>query len=323
MKIKPTIYIVLFLLCSIFLYQNFISEKTEIDEIYVGQVLGVNEKKEINDDLYFSQKSFPENKNFYLSPLKVGEEEIELNNINVGLIMDFSTERILFDKNSEKKVAIASITKLVTVLIFLDLNLDLESVYKITKNDRVNGGRVYVYNGDEITLRNLLHLSLIASANTATCALIRASGLSEYEFVEKMNEKMTELGFENTYFYDAIGLDNNFSTARELAKLAKIAFDNNVISGIVIKDNYEFNTLAGRRCVMSSTDRLLKNYPKNEINLLGGKTGFTNLAGYCFVAKFSRNDNDIISVVLGGDTIKSRFSEAEKMVNWTYNNYIW
>lgn len=317
---KKIITIIAFVLV-VYVLSESIKYRTQ-EEIYPGQVLGVNEVVEEAETIMLSNY-FPESEDAFSFPKKV-DERLDIYEVSdVGLVMDEKTNEILYEKNSDRPVNIASITKLATALTFLDLNEDLNKVYKITKLDRVNGGRIYVYNGDEVLVRDLLHLSLIASANTATCALIKSTGLTEQDFVERMNEKMGELGLNNTVFKDVVGLDNNVSTARDVAWLVKYAMENEIISEIVAKNEYEFSTLAGRVRRFDSTNNLFNTFPKNDITLHGGKTGFTNLAGYCFAGKFSKEGNSVISVVLNSETLKSRFTETEEIVSWVYDTYVW
>ena len=318
---KIAITVVLFLVYGTLSHFNFYSHKVSADQLVVGSVLGAFERSEKH--LLFKGEEFPVSGDVYREPIKRSEENFNITNINSSLVIDAESGKVLFDKNSDTQVGIASITKLATALTFLDLDLDLDVYYRVKHTDRVAGGRVYIYGGDEVRLRDLLHLSLVASANSATCALVGASGLSEQEFISKMNEKMKKLGLEKTFFYDAIGLDNNVSTASEIAKLLKISLDNKDIANIVKKKKYEFETYAGKKRVVSSTDYLLQKFPQNSIELLGGKTGFTNLAGYCFVGKFSQGGNDVISVVLGGNTAQSRFAQTERLIEWVYDSYVW
>ncbi len=318
---KVAIIIVIFFVSLVFI------EKKQKEQIMVdlqeGKVLGIVERRDINDDINFLSNTFPEAKDAFKFPRKMNDIEIDIDSTDIGLVMDLTTEEILYEKDSNRPVSIASITKLATALTFLDLETDLNSVHKVTGKDRINGGRIYIYSGDEILIRDLLHLSLIASANTATCALINSTDLTIVQFVDKMNEKMKNLGLSDTFFQDIVGLGNNTSTARDIAMLLKIALENDIISDIVAKSEYEFSTLSGRVRRVSSTNNLFETYPNNNIELLGGKTGFTNLAGYCFTGKFSRNGNFVVSVVLNSDTLNSRFTETEKMIDWVYDSYVW
>lgn len=326
MQKKVAIIIVLFLLLSVSFYKSLKFSNAVAGDSFSGQVLGAFDTYDAFDEkqkLHFGLDGFPLSENKYLGPQKKEQNDFNLEGINIAYAIDEETEKPLFGHGEDFKVGIASITKLATALTFLDIGLNLDDVYKISGNDRVNEGRVYVYSGDEVRLKDLLHISLIASDNTATCALVKSTGMTEAEFVNKMNEKMLEIGLENTVFYDPIGLKNNISTAKDVSKLAKAALSNGIIADIVGKEGYNFETIGGKDRAVYSTDSLLDNYPKNGIELHGGKTGFTNLAGYCFVGKFSKDGKNIISVILGSSSTYSRFTETERLVNWVYDSFVW
>jgi D-alanyl-D-alanine carboxypeptidase len=222
-------------------------------------------------------------------------------------------------------VPIASITKLMTALVFLDYNPDWDTVYKMKKEDRREGGRIYLFTGDEVTVKDLFYLSLVASDNTAAIGLDNSTGLSEEEFVLKMNLKAVDLGLTRTSFVDPVGLsDGNNSCAVEVAELTKAALANEEIKKATLTKDYSFLTLGGRRKVVSSTDYLLEDLPYDGIKIMGGKTGATEAAGNCFVGKFTDGaGHEIISVVLGADNYKARFTETKSLIKWVYDNYEW
>ena len=264
---------------------------------------------------------FPESKKI------IPEKSKNIENILIkcnGIVIDDDSNEILFAQNENKIEPIASITKLATALVFLENNPDFEKKYKITKKDRVEGGKIYLYQGDEVKIKNLLFLSLIGSANTATMALVNASGIEKDKFILAMNEKMKEIGLEKTNFVDPIGLSNkNISTAKEIAKLIQFAMNNDNILKATQYKKYEFITNGNRKVIVNNTNEIL-NKEINNIKNIGGKTGWTESAGYCFGGKFTNfKENKIISVILGCKQKHERFTESEKMVEWVYNNYKW
>jgi len=230
----------------------------------------------------------------------------------------------LFAKDADVVQPIASITKLMTALVFLDNNPGWEEVYQISSEDRVLGGRLNLYLGERVKVKDIFNTSLIASDNGATLALVHSTGLDEEEFVEEMNIKAKELGLVNTSFVDPIGLsDSNVSTAREVAWLAKTALGDRDITEATSKKEHRFKAVNGRNKVIESTNYLLFD-TKKSFKVLGGKTGYTNEAGYCFVGRFRNSDDrEFIAAVLGSDGINTRFQETKKIVNWTIDNYIW
>lgn len=273
---------------------------------------------------YFLNSNLPINKSV-VSP----EKKIDFIPFNLiassGIVMDLKTKDLLFGKNVDEKVSIASITKLMTALVFLDEKPNFNNLYKVSQTDRRNGGRIYIYTGEEIKIDDLFNISLIASANTATIAMISSTGFTEREFVERMNSKAVELGLKDTFFVDATGLsEENLSTARDVAKLARFALLNEKISVAVKSKSYAFITNDKKKRIVYSTDELLETFEDDNANLLGGKTGYNRLAGYCFVSKFKNSyGNEVVSVVMGAKEKQDRFLETEKMVKWVYDNYEW
>jgi D-alanyl-D-alanine carboxypeptidase len=239
-----------------------------------------------------------------------------------GVVYDVKNNNFVFKKNQASRLPIASITKLMTAIVFVENNPGFDEVYEIKDEDRREGGRIYVYRGDKISVKDLFYLSLVGSANTATVALVHSTGMTEEEFVSKMNEKAKDLGLAHTNFKDAVGLSaNNYSTANDIALLTREALSFSEIREATLRSSYSFKTLQGRTQVVYTTDQLLNNIPKNGVELFGGKTGYTDAAGYCFVGGFvDETGQELISVVLGTESDKARFSETKNLINWVFEN---
>jgi len=237
-------------------------------------------------------------------------------------VLDCQNNSLLLAKRPDRSWPIASITKLATALVFLDYNPGWEKIYQIKEADRRDGGKIYLFTGEQVKVKDLFHFSLIGSDNTATIALVNSTGLSEEQFVAKMNDKMQSLGLKNTRFKDPAGLDdNNISTAREIALLTNLALAKNEISQASLTKKYEFITRAGRKKIIYNTNVLLDDFPQQGISLLGGKTGHINAAGYCLVSKFTNNSGqEIVTVVLGAANNSARFDQTKKLVDLVYNN---
>lgn len=229
----------------------------------------------------------------------------------------------LYEKKANEVQPIASITKLMTALIFLNNNPGWDQVYKINETDEVEGGRVSLFPGEEVRVKDLFYTSLIASDNGATMALVHSTGLSEEEFVSQMNLAAKKMGLIKTSFFDPTGLsDKNVSSAREVAKLAKIVFAQAEVGKVTEKKEYTFKTLSGVEKKVESTDYLLFDPAQNSFQVLGGKTGYTPQAGYCFVGLFKDSSGqEIISVVLNSFGKNERFKESKALVNWVFKNY--
>lgn len=230
---------------------------------------------------------------------------------------------LLFNKKADEQQPIASITKLMTALVFLDLNIDWNQTYKISSKDSISGGRLHLFPGDTVNLKDLFLTSLVASDNGATIALVHASGLTEKDFVAKMNERAQDLYLYKTKFIEPTGLDaGNISTAREVALLAKTALSYSEISEAVSLKDYTFLTLDGKEKFIESTDNLLFDSNPGNLKSLGGKTGYTDVAGYCFVGRFNGlGGEDLIAVVLKSSKSNDRFKESKVLIDWVLTNH--
>jgi len=237
-----------------------------------------------------------------------------------GVIYDLSTGELFFNKGADRAWPIASITKLFTAYTFLDYNPGWETIYEIKAEDKRDGGKIYLFNGDRVKVRDLFYFSLVGSDNTATAALVHSTGMSESEFVEKINNKIKQLGLVNTRLADAVGLNpDNVSTAREIALFAKTALAAPDISRAALTKSYEFTTEQGRKKLINSTNLLLNKFPENGVNILGGKTGFIDSSGYCLVGRFkNQTGSEIVTVVLGAASDNDRFDLTKKMVELYY-----
>ena len=246
-------------------------------------------------------------------------------NTKSAAVLDTVNDIFIFKENSDVVLPIASLTKLMTALIFLDYNPGWEVTYKVKESDRREGGKIYLFWGEEVRVKDLFYLSLVASANSATAALVSSTGLSEAEFVAKMNEQARELGLNYTQFADPTGLsDNNVSTAQEVAYLVKSALSHKDIRQATLAKEYRFKTSQGKTKIVQTTDDLLKNFPQNGIKIIGGKTGRTIAAGYCFAGLFIDKDgHEVVSVILGSQSNGDRFSETKDLVEWVYGAYNW
>lgn len=242
-----------------------------------------------------------------------------------GALLVASDHFFIFTQRADEIQPIASISKLMTAMVFLENNPGWNQVYKINQTDNISGGKLNLFLGDQVTVKDLFYSSLVASDNGATMALVHATGLSIEEFVKKMNDRAKDLGLINTYFKEPTGLsDANVSTAREVALLAQAAFSQTEIRQATTMAEYDFVTLGGRIKKMESTDYLLSDTASSSIKVLAGKTGYTDSAGYCFVGLLQGDSGpEVISVVLNSSSKNERFLESEQLVNWARNSYNW
>ncbi|MGE5426119.1 MAG: D-alanyl-D-alanine carboxypeptidase family protein [Bacillota bacterium] len=232
----------------------------------------------------------------------------------------------LESKEEVRRQPIASITKLMTALVFLDHNPGWDKAYTIGRQDLVEGGKVNLFVGDTVSVKDLFNSSLVASDNGATLALARSTGLSDEEFIAAMNGKAKELGLMQTAFVDPIGLnDDNLSTVKDVARLAKAALDKSDIAAAVGKPSYRFATTEGREKILESTDWLLESDGGNGLQAVGGKTGYTDKAGYCFVGRFRdmSGRSVIVAVLNSGGGKNERFVQAKELAAWALNHCQW
>ena len=255
-----------------------------------------------------------------LQTIYVGSRALESHKLSLrskaAVVLDTKKGEVLFEKNIETELPIASLTKLMSALVFLETNPDLDNIVTITIAHANGSGRSQLRVGETFTLRDLLHASLMSSSNRATRALARASGLSPLEFVARMNQKAKELGLENTFFYEPTGLDEkNRSTALDCARLLYFALQDSVIASISGKTTYEFVSLdkGKRRHRIGSTNKLLF----NSLNVKGGKTGYNGASGWCLGTLVQRKDGkEMVAVILGAPTKHTRFKEIRSIVEW-------
>jgi D-alanyl-D-alanine carboxypeptidase len=233
-----------------------------------------------------------------------------------AVVLDTKKGEIIFAKNMEKELPIASLTKLMSILVFLETNPDLDDTVTITIADANCSGKSQLKVGETFTLRDLLHASLMSSSNRAIRALARASGLSPLEFVARMNRKAKEPGLENTFFCEPTGLDEkNRSTALGCAKLLYFVLQDSVIASISSKTTYEFVSLdlKKRKHLIGNTNKLLF----SSLKVKGGKTGYNGASGWCLGTLVEGEDgNEMVAVVLGAPTKHTRFKEIRSIVEW-------
>ena len=240
------------------------------------------------------------------------------------VIMDKTSGKVLWSRSPEKVWPTASITKLMAAIVFMEeakqREITWDTVYTMAESDEVDG-TVYIYRGEEVTVDDLFHLSLVGSVNSATRALFHAIGLNDDEVVETMNRQARTFGLWNTTFSDVTGLDDaNVTTAKEAAWLLKEALLYDDIQQTLRLPSYEFTTRSGRDISVMNTNKLLG----GDLVVEGGKTGFITESRYNFAVSVQNETRDaVIVVVMGTNEIDLRFSEAAFLAGWAFENYHW
>lgn len=255
-------------------------------------------------------------------PTKINPETLGVKiTASAAAVMDKDTGIVLWQQNAEEVRSIASITKLMTALVFVEHNPGWGTSVTMEIADEANGDVPNILRGETVTVKDLFYTSLIASDNNATNALARSTSLSREEYLDLMNKKASSLGLSNTSFEDLTGLsNNNKSTALEILKLATVAFDNTDIAGAVSQAQYNFVTIEGKAHKVFSTNQLLKSY----LDVIAGKTGYVAASGYCLVSEIQgESGQKIIGVVLGSDSNANRFQDLKALLTWVLDNFKW
>lgn len=255
------------------------------------------------------------------------EEEItkakEANTPNINsryaVIYDRASKTVIWGKDEKREVPMASTTKIMTAIVMLENITNLQEKVEVCKQAaNVGGSRLGLKTGDVITYNDLLYGLMLCSGNDAATQIAISIGGSVSGFAEMMNKKAEEMGLTHSHFVTPHGLDNegHYTTALELAIMADYALDIEKFAQVVNTQSYTVN-INGYSKNINNTNELL-GYLEG-VN--GIKTGFTNGAGRCLVTSVSRNNFDIITVVLGADTKKIRTSDSIKLIEYTYKNY--
>ncbi len=270
------------------------------------------------DDL--AEDDFEENLpniEYFLETSASTSSEPIVNSKNIVAI-DRKTLSILYEKNCNEKVAMASTTKIMTCILALE-NCSLTDSITVSKNaSSVRGSTLGLSKDSKISLNDLLYGLMLRSGNDCAIAIAEHISGSLENFSVLMNQKAQNLGLCNTHFTSPHGLDDekHYTTAYELAILTDYALKNEKFREIVSTKNCTI-TLNGHLQNISNTNELLGSLQ----GVYGVKTGFTFNAGRCLVSACKRGDLDIIVVVLGADTKSFRTKDSINIINYIFNNY--
>jgi D-alanyl-D-alanine endopeptidase (penicillin-binding protein 7) len=233
-----------------------------------------------------------------------------------AIIFNPANGEVLWQENAQDKRSIASITKVMTTVVFLEDNPDLSQEVTVERSDVYAASTTYLRANERLPLSEVLHLVLIASDNAAARILARVSHGGTASFVERMNEKALELGLENTSFADPSGLNpDNLSSAYDLSRLISFAAADERIAPIMRTATYAVRT--NRRTInIHSTNRLVME-KMDGMDVMGGKTGFISKAGYCLATLLRLpQGNQVAVVVLGAQSNPGRFWETRHLFSW-------
>lgn len=239
-----------------------------------------------------------------------------------AILMEASTGKILYEYNKDEKLAMASITKLMPVLITMEklaageITLDTQ-ITGSPKAKEAGGSTIFLDVGEKMALNDIIKGICIASGNDATIALAETLAGSEADFVLVMNQRASELGMTNTNYVNVTGFDADYhyTSAYDTALLAKelITKHPEVLNYTTIREEW----LRGNRTQLINTNRLLSTYQYTT----GLKTGTETNAKYCVVATAKKDNMDLIAVILGAEDGNARFAEAKMLLQYGYSAY--
>ncbi len=247
-------------------------------------------------------------------------------NAKAAVLIDGMSGNILFEKNSNEKLPIASITKIMTMLLIMEA-IDEDKI-QFDNNVRVSdhsynmgGSQVWLKPGEEFTVKEMMNAVAIHSANDAAVALAEFISGSEEVFVAAMNEKAAALGMRDTKFLDCTGLtdEGHYSSARDVAVMSRelLSKHPSIIDFTKTWHAMFRENDAEHKVSLDNTNKLIRQYN----GTIGLKTGFTSKAGHCLSAAAVRNDLMLISVVLGERDSNTRFAESKKLLDYGFSNY--
>lgn len=245
-------------------------------------------------------------------------------NYKSAVLIEKNSKQVLFENASDEKLPIASVTKLMTILITLEKidegTISLDDNVTVSANaSGMGGSQIFLDADNEYVLGELLKSVIVASANDSSVALAEYIAGSENNFVRLMNERAKELKMTNTNYANCTGLPSaeGYSTAYDQALLLSAVLDYDTYhtySSIWYED---FIHPSGRATQMANTNKLSRYYE----GCIGGKTGSTNEAKYCLAVGAKRNDMSLISIVLGADSSQERFKCASDLLNYGFENF--
>lgn len=244
-----------------------------------------------------------------------------------AILIDCNTGKVLLEKNCHEKLPIASVTKIMSMLLIME-SIDTgiitwDTKVKVSEHSwSMGGSQVWLEPGEVFTVDEMMKAVAIHSANDATVALAEAIAGSEDAFVAMMNQKAKELGMERTNFLDCSGLtdEGHYSCAYDIAVMSRellLKYPEITKYTTIWHALFRENVPGKNPVSLDNTNKLIRNYE----GTIGLKTGFTSAAGYCLAAAAVRNGQELISVVLGEPDSNTRFAESRKLLDYGFSNF--
>ena len=243
-------------------------------------------------------------------------------NCRAALLMEQESGRVLYEKNPDEPMPIASITKVMTLLLTFEAveegKLAMDTLVPVSEHAyRMGGSQIWLEPGEQFTLDEMIRAICVSSANDAAVAVAELVGGSEPAFVERMNARAKELGLEHTTFHNACGLDTegHLSTARDVAAMSRYIL--NRYPEVLHYTGIWTDSLRNGQTQLVNTNKLLKRYS----GITGLKTGTTSGAGVCISASATREGLNLIAVVLGAPSSADRFHAAIALLDYGFAAY--
>lgn len=258
-------------------------------------------------------------------PIRVYGEELNLaENAKSAILIEASTGEILYQKNANERLAPASMTKIMSLILIMENiengNLKWNDIVVVSKNaSSMGGSQIFLETNEMMTVEDLVKGICIASGNDATVALAEKIAGTEKAFVKLMNDKAKSLGLRNTNFMNSTGLDaeGHYSSAYDMSIMARelVRHEKILEFSSIYEDYLRKNT--AKKFWLVNTNRLVKFYSYID----GLKTGYTGNAGYCLTATGMKNDMRLISVVMGEENTDNRTTDTLAMLDYGFNMY--
>lgn len=237
------------------------------------------------------------------------------------VLIEAETGQVLFSKNADEKLPMASVTKVMSLLLWAEMleegTLTLEEQVKATSYAAsAEGSVIWLTAGEEMTAAELLEAVIISSANDACIALAEHTAGSEAQFVKLMNKRAKELGMKNTHYTGCVGFDANghYSSAYDIALVTAELMKHEVFRGYMLT---WMDYLRGGETQLVNTNKMVKWYD----GILGGKTGTTDNAGCCLTVCAERGDMRLVAVALGCEEDEDRFDAAEELLDYGFESF--
>ena len=263
---------------------------------------------------------FAENKRNTVAENASGDFDVDAES---AILMEASTGEILFEKNADVSKAPASVTKIMTLLLVMEAlesgKISLDDSVSISENAASMGGsQVFLEEGENMSVKELIKCCVIASANDAAVALAEHTAGSESAFVNEMNKRAKEMGLKNSAFENTTGLDDttkfHYMSARDIAQISKELIKHPLI---LEYSSLWQDTIRNGEFTLTNTNRLVRYYDGCN----GLKTGSTDKAGFCISACAKRGNMQLIAVIMGADTRDIRNKAARELLDFGFANY--